>query len=244
MYRIAIVDDEQKFIDDLNEKIEMVMAELMIADYSCSSFSSSDQLFPELDRLNAQGIFFNLVLLDISLNEKNTGMDVARIIKEKYPESSIAFVTTHNEYVYEGYEVRAIYYFVKPVQIENLKRILKKDYEETYLQQRVVFEDDNDNTIVLSISEISYIESYYGKLTVHAKEQKYVCNKQHQQLLDELSINQDIINTHKSFWINLKFVRKIQRYSAILQDETKVPISKINYLAVKTQFENYLMKKL
>lgn len=60
-----------------------------------------------------------MILLDISLDQEHgtdtfNGMDVARKIRER-SDAIIIFVTALKEYVFEGYDVGAFHYLLKPI---------------------------------------------------------------------------------------------------------------------------------
>ena len=57
---------------------------------------------------------FDLIFLDIDLGGMD-GMALARKIRETDSEVPILFLTNHKEYVFEGYEVQAFRYLLKPV---------------------------------------------------------------------------------------------------------------------------------
>ena len=66
---------------------------------------------------------FDLIFLDIDLGGMD-GMALARKIRETDSEVPILFLTNHREYVFEGYEVQAFRYLLKPVTEDTLFPLL------------------------------------------------------------------------------------------------------------------------
>ena len=58
---------------------------------------------------------FDLLLLDIDMDGMD-GMALAKEIREKDQKLPIVFLTNRSEYVFEGYEVGALRYLLKPVE--------------------------------------------------------------------------------------------------------------------------------
>lgn len=67
---------------------------------------------------------FDLIFLDIDLGGMD-GMALARKIRETDSEVPILFLTNHKEYVFEGYEVQAFRYLLKPVTEDTLFPLLE-----------------------------------------------------------------------------------------------------------------------
>lgn len=68
---------------------------------------------------------FDLIFLDIDLGGMD-GMALARKIRETDSEVPILFLTNHKEYVFEGYEVQAFRYLLKPVTEDTLFPLLEE----------------------------------------------------------------------------------------------------------------------
>ena len=74
---------------------------------------------------NPESFPFDLLLLDIEL-EKMNGIALAKKIREKDDSIMLAFLSNRKEYVFEGYEVQAIRYLLKPLQEEQFFPLLKQ----------------------------------------------------------------------------------------------------------------------
>lgn len=66
---------------------------------------------------------FDIFFLDIEMKTLN-GVETAKKIRKKNKDALIIFVTGYSEYVYEGYDVHAFNYILKPYKREKIIRIL------------------------------------------------------------------------------------------------------------------------
>lgn len=78
------------------------------------------------DKLNSviesKALRFDIIFLDIIMGDMN-GMTCARIIRQQDTLVKIIFLTSSTDYVYEGYEVNATGYLVKPINIDQYRSI-------------------------------------------------------------------------------------------------------------------------
>ena len=117
---IAICDDEGAMAARVEQCAERWSVECgQFCDVR--AFSSGEELLFE----TADSYPFDLILLDIDLGGgKLSGLDLARKIRETDIRVSLAFLTNYPDHVFEGYEVAALRYIMKPVTEENLFPLL------------------------------------------------------------------------------------------------------------------------
>ena len=68
---------------------------------------------------------YDVIFLDISMRGQN-GMELARQIREKEKDVILVFVTSDASYVFDGYEVGAYRYLMKPLDEEKLRAAIKE----------------------------------------------------------------------------------------------------------------------
>ena len=78
-------------------------------------YGSGEELFFKKE----EWVDADTIILDIELKEMN-GMEIARAIRKVDERISIFFTTGYEKYVFEGYEVGAISYIMKPVDKKKL----------------------------------------------------------------------------------------------------------------------------
>ncbi len=107
MIRIAIVEDEQNYIDKLSEYLNRYKKEYG-EQLSVTVFHDGDEIS---SGYKAQ---FNIILMDIEMKFVN-GMSAAEEIRKVDSEVTIIFITNTPQYAVRGYEVGALDYILKPV---------------------------------------------------------------------------------------------------------------------------------
>ena len=100
----------------------------------------------------------DLALLDLQMPEIG-GLDVARLLKAGAT-PSIAFVTAHDDYAIQAFELNAIDYLLKPVEKERLAHTLERARARAagtpqYLERIPV--KRKDETIILPVRQISSV---------------------------------------------------------------------------------------
>ncbi len=120
MLRIAICDDEESARDALRIQLEKIMDET--EDEIVYEFSSGHTC---VSWITAHPGEVDLLFLDVEMGKEN-GMDAAKKIRNSNDSLLLVFVTGYTDYVFDGYQVNALDYLVKPASPEKLKNVLSR----------------------------------------------------------------------------------------------------------------------
>lgn len=186
---------------------------------------------------------FDLLILDIQMGNMN-GMDLAKKIRMVDNHIPILFLTGLTDYVYEGYEVGALRYLIKPVKEEQLIKVLdgvllgyiitpKKYYIFSY----------EGETIKLDLDDIICMEALGHYLKLVTDKRVYQWKESISNVRKALD-SSDFIPTHRSFLVNLKYVDKINKTDCLLSGGMMVPISRSNYQLFNRAFIDYYRRDL
>ncbi|WP_270507288.1 LytR/AlgR family response regulator transcription factor [Paraclostridium sordellii] len=233
MLNIVICEDEIEQQEILKDYLEQILNEINIK-YEILIFNSGEELF------NNYPENIDIFLLDIQMDGLN-GMEVARKIRQiDKKEVEIIFTTSLIEYIQEGYEVRAYRYLLKPIKLEALKKHIILCIEElTKNKESYIAVNEKNNTCKVKISEITYIEIQKREMTIHTINEDYTINSSMSKLENELS-KYNFYRCHKSFMVNIDFIKNIKQYIAILDNKEEVPISRYRFKETKYRFLSYL----
>ena len=235
MIKIAICDDEEHF----RQREEQIIMQY-INEKDCNCEIDLYKSGKELLNIKHDISNYNIVFLDINMGELD-GIETAKQIRNYTKDTYIVFVTAVISYSLEGYKVDAVRYLLKDNECldttisECLDAIL---YKMNYVQCKKIFEFQEGKREVY-LEDIVYVNSNLHKLTFHLiNEKKYT-------LYDKLDTIQTVINNssfcriHKSYLVNLKYVKNMQRYKALLSDGLSLEISKQRYMDARNELICY-----
>lgn len=107
MIRIAICDDEKEAMRKNAIKVNKYLKEMKKYP-DVKLYSSAENLEYDIK----EGKVYDLMLMDIEMPGKS-GMDIAKMVKERSVETLIIFITSHSEYAMDSYELSVFRYILK-----------------------------------------------------------------------------------------------------------------------------------
>ena len=189
----------------------------------------------------AEQNYYDVIFLDISMRGQN-GMELARKIREKEKDVILVFVTSDASYVFDGYEVGAYRYLMKPLDEEKLWEIL--DYARTQKEveeENYILVKKDSQSVRVNLKDIIYIEAqkHYVNLCMENKESINI-KTAFTELLQETQEKSDtIFLTHRSYAMNIEKVVRIGRTECVLSDSSVIPVSRSFYKEVNEAFIKY-----
>ena len=188
---------------------------------------------------NAGKYSYDLIFLDIRMDDIN-GMELAKRIREEDKGVLLVFVTSEREFVFEGYEVNAYRYILKPISDEKLADVL--DYaRKNAVRDEVSIVLKIDNEIVrIMRSDIIYVEVKGHYVDIHASDEIITCKMSFEDVLAKINGNSELfIKTHRSYAVNIDKILKIGRTELTLTGKEIIPVSKSMYESVNRAFIKY-----
>ena len=236
--RIAICDDEPIYIASLSEKINLwAKAHNRLAYISVSKYTSTEDLLE--DYIHSQN--FDLFFLDIRVPNEMSGMSLAREIYMHNDLTPIVFITNYAEYVYEGYTVNALRYIRKPFSEKDIFECLDIVWKQWELcSKEYIVIETSSKTIRLSLSSIIYIEVMHHELIIHSASvaQNISFRLPLEKLLAQLPA-ESFPRCHRSYAVNLKYVRSFGNAAITMSDGSLIPIGRNFSNAFVSAFRTY-----
>ncbi|NRY61539.1 LytR/AlgR family response regulator transcription factor [Clostridium beijerinckii] len=161
-------------------------------------------------------------LFFIDSDEQSSGLDFAIEIRsiEMYRTSYIIFLSKNINYMIQAFkEVHCYDYILKPYNPKELIEIIKKAREilikekHNYNAERRVRFNNKDIDIIISTADIIYIEVNIRNCIIHTKNKVFEISRLTLKRALEIINESFIIKSHKSFAININYIREIKRYS-------------------------------
>lgn len=225
--KIAICDDEQNQIEYITSLVTLWSAK---EGHSCEirTFESAEAFLFEYEDDKA----YDILLLDVEM--KNiTGIELAKRIRKDNNRAEIVFITSHFEFVGEGYEVDALHYLVKPISEDKLSQVLTKAAEKLSVEPPSVVISCEGETVKLYESDILYAESFLHYIVIHTKDKEYRIKESISAFEDRLS--DDFYRIHRSYIASLKHITRISR-SSINIGKIEIPLSRGKYDDINRAF--------
>lgn len=238
--KIAICDDD---------KNELLWILSVLADYqlqrnmefSYQPFESSMELAS-----SASQEPYDIYLLDVVMPGLN-GMELAKEIRSYDKAADIIFLTSSSEFAVESYTVKASNYLMKPIQKDRLFEIL-----DDILRAKT---EDRDSCLVLKsnvaihkirVSEIIYVEASNRKVIYHLNnDTRITCAEKFAAVCDSLLQHREFILAHRSFLVNMNYIRSINATDMYLTNNLCIPlaqrrVSEIKKFYLAFQMEEYI----
>lgn len=231
VYRLAICEDDPRMLAFLRQLCEEILAE---TEHELALFPSAAALDAEL---STQAEPFHLLLLDIQM-EGMTGMELAQALRRRGDEVSIIFITSSQDYLLEGYEIRPIHYLLKPVTKEALEKAIRTDWTLRHAHRRVLFRNGG-KTVALPLADIRYVEGQNHSAIVHLPGET-LCLPMFLAQAERLLPADQFARCHNSFLVNLAQVKLVGRTELNLRDGTVLPVGRRFYEAFQTTFVQYI----
>lgn len=227
-YRTAICDDDEKQIQILSALLTK-WADLSGHACEIRAFSSGEEFLFEYEQDKA----YDILLLDVEM-QGMSGIEIARRIRRDNNRAEIIFVTSHFEFMGEGYEVDALHYLAKPVSEEKLMSVLSRAADKLAAEPLSVVITCEGETVKLYETDILYVESFLHYISIHTNEREYKIKENISCFEDRLS--DDFFRIHRSYLASLKHITKISRASVSIEGKKDLPLARGKYDAVNRAF--------
>lgn len=232
MLNLVICDDERTLRNDLRKVLETEL-ELCGQTFKIAEFDCGEALVRALN-----DSVFDIIFLDIEMKDLD-GVATAREIRKRTSAPEIIFVTSYPDFVFQGYEVQALNYILKPYQKEKIISVLHtalerlgRDSEKYYMVE------SRGQTLRLPLSRIKYFFSDRRSVNAVTAEETHTFYGKLSDLETELPEN--FVRIHNRYLVNLKYVQSIQGNSVQMAEE-ELPVSRSCKQDLAIAFAKYML---
>ncbi|ERK31548.1 LytR/AlgR family response regulator transcription factor [Clostridium intestinale] len=236
MINIAICDDIKEELDLISSYVSKIINNINI-EFKISTFNDGEEF---IEYVSSSKEIYDIVFLDIYMKFSN-GINTAKKIREFDKECKIIFITSSKEHAIESYEVRALYYILKPIEEDKLKDAIFIAIEDLNLNDKNIVIKNKKGSYKIIYKDILYAESSARVVMIHLVSGQTISF--YSKLKDFIELIQDdrFIRCHKSFVVNMHHVIKIEGNYIFMSGNLKIPISSVNSGTVKEKYFNYLL---
>lgn len=256
MLSVAICDDQKNIRTYLSSLVKEQGTECEITEYA-----SADEYLSEC-REHVIHRWHDLLFLDIEMSDDNaadkngmckatykSGMWLAEQLRSmklaKQP--IIIFVTGHEKYVYDAFDVGAFQYLLKPIDEQKFAEVFKRavgqiaagqnQQREVSCQRTLIVPYANDKRAI-ALTDIYYMESQGHKIVLYLKNEKLEYYAKIGELEKELQ--GQFYRIHKGYLINLSHVEGYNKTEVTMTNGDKLLISKYKYDDFRNAYVDFI----
>jgi len=239
MISIALCDDETKYLDFYETKInEIANKHHLLVDII--RFKNGESLLFYLeDNPNK----FEIIYLDILIGGM-TGIETAMRIRKFNEFAKIIFLTSTESFVYNAFEAKASNYLIKSLHDDKFETVFLSTVKSLnrFLSKEVIRFKSQQEEIAFNLSDITHFESFKRLVIVNTSNKEV--HEFYYKLSDLIVGLQDkgFILTHRSYLVNLAYIKTISTNELTLKNNVIIPISRNLLKSVKQSFIEYLNK--
>jgi len=223
MLLIAVCDDNNTDRNEICTTIETYLHNERISG-KVFAYDSAEKLNLAIE---SKKFRFDIIFLDIIMGGMD-GMTYAHLIRKQDKLVKIIFSTNSTEYVYEGYEVNATGYLIKPMNpnkiLENFKKAVAQIAD---IAKDSISITSGGVTQRILINEICYLESRKNQVEI-------VFGETGQRLaiytklddFEQLHQSKMWIRSHKSYIVNFLHIEQYTSDQFVLRGGAVIPISR------------------
>lgn len=216
MLKIAICDDVQECVEDVEKHLNLYSLEHRMV-FDIYKFFKSE------DILNSD-ILFDIAFLDVEIDEAN-GLDVGKALQERNPEIVLICVTAYEDYLDEAFDMGSIRYFKKPIVSERFYKGLERAISRVdNTEIKFYLDDENGGFAAVQMKDIVFVEIKGRKTRVVTKNNEYM-SKEKIKIWKQRLNKSYFISPHNSYIVNTNFITYYCKEFIILNKKHQIDIA-------------------
>lgn len=229
MIKIGICDDDKNII----QKIKDYISEYKGDKCTIESYNSGEELIENKKK-------FDVILLDIDM-EGIDGIETGKKIRDYDKNVKIIYVTSFTDYVNLAFKVHAFLYLNKPIKKEEIHNALDEviSYKDNSEEKELIEFKTDEGVIRIEPKEIYYFEYINRKVNIKTKDKIYKIKEKITDTANVMS-KYGFVMPHKSFTVNLFYVKSIKGYDIFMMDGSVIPLSQKKSVEFRERLNMFL----
>lgn len=237
MLKIAICDDDVNF----SGKLENMLLEIKRTEHielEPEVYFDGEELVEDVCK---KGKRYDLILLDIEMR-KMDGIVAAKEIRKSDDLTMLIYVTSHESYSVEAYNVHPFQFIVKPVNYDTIRKHFLSAYEKLTSGPDYFICEFKTHASILRMSEIMYFKSNRRVLQAYVVDGKnYPFYGKMDDLEERLKHEKvDFWRIHQSYLVNVRYIDDISYDKIVLKNGKALSISEKRRKLVGEKYCDYI----
>jgi len=236
MLRIGICDDDIKTTSIIEDLLYELLEPKQVR-FDISVFFDG----VDLEKSILRGERYDLIYLDIEMKIHN-GLTTAKTIREHDCEVLIYYVSNHDSYLKQLFEVQPLGFIDKPINRTLFSKYFGKAYQLILSRDNFLEFRFNKMFYKIPLSRVVYFESKKRAIIVHMNDNTtytfYEKLNTIEQTIEDFSIT--FLRIHQSYYVNQNYILIKKPTQVILQSNQILPISEER----QKEINNKYVKKL
>lgn len=218
MIRAAVCDDE-KYMADAVKKMAADFFRTQNIEMVIEVFLSGKELLKYEKTID-------ILFLDIQMKETD-GMETARILRRRGFKGYLIFITVLRETVFEAFEVQAYDYLVKPIEQSRFQKTMERVLAsmQSAGEANLLVQRGYESRLV-PFDEIIFCEIIDRKVYLHLASLEIIDYYDRIENL-ETKLDGRFFRCHRSFLINLQYLRSYKNQTAYMEGGKQIPVSRL-----------------
>ena len=202
MLNFVICDDNQGILNRLEKMLESILINKNLSGQVAYTTSSPNELLNFI-----KSHTFDVVILDIDLKSRISGMDLANIIRKSNKKAYIIFTTAHLEYLMVAYKYKTFDFLAKPITAERFEETILRLFDDVSNDSSNFFRIGKKNSYI-NTNEIFFVQKQGKKAIFKTSGNDFEINCSFSNILSQLPDN--FVRCHKSYIVNLNKISYIK----------------------------------
>lgn len=189
-------------------------------------------------------VFMDIVFEENGREKEINGIEIAKEINQRWATCQIVYLTNFLFYATEVYETEHIYFVLKEKFEDKIHDVFEKlRHNAEQKTRKYVFTEIGCNEIVLSAEDIRFFERSKRETRIVTKWGSYLTWEKISDIYDKLP-KLDFVRCHNSYIVYLPAIRELQKDEIIMEDGTKIVISRSYRKEVKQAFSRWALTQM
>lgn len=233
MVKVGICDDELSMRRMLRLVLERTL-ELAGMEYEIQEYISGEDFIAKISA-GAPDILF----LDIEMGGMD-GIETARVLRKKEAKTVIIFVTSYPDFVFQGYEVHAFHYILKPYKEKKIAGVMEQALKELdILGERYFTVEQKAKSLRIPLHNTIAFQSERRKVRALVNEESIEFYGKLDEVETELP--NYFVRIHNRYLVNMNYVTAVEKDRCIC-GQNSFPVSRAFKQNLEVAFARGILK--